>query len=69
MRRKRDLSEDEKSKVVKNLSLGKTSLEISKMLTRDHRTIKKYIEDFSAQRRGYDIKGKQENYAAANDQN
>ena len=51
MGRKPDVSEDENSKIIKNISLGIISPEILKMLQRDHQTIKKYTEDSSAQRK------------------
>ena len=40
MRRKRDLTTIEKDQIVKLLSNQKTTIEIARMLSRDHRTIK-----------------------------
>lgn len=42
MGKKSDLSDSEKSKIVKSLSEGCSTLEISKILGRDHRTIKRF---------------------------
>lgn len=45
MARKKELSCDEKNYIIKELSKGKSSLQISKDLQRDHRTIKKICRD------------------------
>ena len=57
MGRKSDLSETEKNSIVTQLEKGSTTLEIAKMINRDHRTVKKYIEDPDASRTRSD-KGK-----------
>ena len=43
MGKKRGLNESEKTKIIKMLGNGKTTLEISKYLCRDHRTIKDFV--------------------------
>ena len=43
MSKKSDLSVQEKESVTRELSKGSTTLEIAKLLRRDHRTIKKYV--------------------------
>jgi len=43
MGQKRDLTDLEKSKIVKSLSEGCSTLEIAKILGRDHRTIKRFV--------------------------
>ena len=45
MGRKRDLDSQEKAKIVKCLAEGCSSLEISKIIHRDHRTVKKFVND------------------------
>lgn len=45
MARKAFLSDDEMTKIVQMLKEGKTTLEISKTLARDHRTIKKFVSN------------------------
>ena len=45
MGRKKDITSKEKQDIVKLLSDGNTTLEIAKKLNRDHRTIKKEIEN------------------------
>lgn len=50
MGNKKDLSVSEKGKIVQFLHEGKSSLEISKLLNRDHRTIKKLVEDVNKKR-------------------
>ena len=41
------LSTAEKSRIVSLLAQGKTNLEVSKLLHRDHRTVKKYTSDIT----------------------
>ena len=43
MGQKRDLTDAEKAKIVKSLSEGCSTLEISKILGRDHETIKRFV--------------------------
>lgn len=43
MGQKRDLTDSEKSKIVRCLAEGCSSLEIAKLLKRDHRTIKRFM--------------------------
>ena len=43
MGQRRDLTDSEKSKIVRCLSEGCSSLEIAKLLTRDHHTIKRFM--------------------------
>ena len=43
MGQKRDLTDSERSKIVKSLSEGCSTLEIAKILGRDHRTIKRFV--------------------------
>ncbi|KAA8586919.1 hypothetical protein FQN60_000755, partial [Etheostoma spectabile] len=43
MGKKRDLTDSEKSKIVKCLSEGCSTLEVAKILRRDHRTIKRFV--------------------------
>ena len=43
MGQKSDLTDSEKSKIVKRLSEGCSTLEIAKILGRDHRTIKRFV--------------------------
>lgn len=43
MGQKRDLTDSEKSKIEKSLSEGCSTLEIAKILGRDHRTIKRFV--------------------------
>ena len=45
MGRKTDLKPEEKQRIVELLSHGKTSLDISKLIHRDHRTVKRFIEN------------------------
>ena len=44
MGRKRDVTPNEKSTIVSELGKGKTTIEISKILGRDHRTVKKSVQ-------------------------
>ena len=43
MGRKSDLKPEEKKKIIQLLNQGKTSLDITKIIYRDHRTVKSYI--------------------------
>ena len=43
MGQKRDLTDSEKSKMVKRFLEGRSTLEIAKILGRDHRTIKRFV--------------------------
>ena len=45
MGRKTDLKAEEKERIVELLSHGKTCLDISKLIHRDHRTVKRFIEN------------------------
>ena len=45
MGRKTDLKPGEKQRIVELLSHGKTSLNIAKLINRDHRTVKRFIEN------------------------
>ena len=51
MGRKRDLTDSEKSKIVKSLSEGCSTLEIAKILGRDHRTIKRFVANTQKSRK------------------
>ena len=44
MARKKELNIEEKNKIIQKLAQGMSTLEISKELGRDHRTIKKIAE-------------------------
>lgn len=44
MGQKRDLTSNEKSTIVSELGKGKTTIQISKILGRDHRTVKKFVQ-------------------------
>lgn len=57
MGRKSDLKPEEKNKIVQLLNQGKTSLDISKIIRRDHRTVKSYIANSNKVRQRSD-KGK-----------
>jgi len=57
MGKRRDLLMLEKTKIVQLLHDGESSLEISKLLGRDHRTIKKFIEDMNKKRQRTTGKG------------
>ena len=57
MGRKTDLKPEEKQRIVELLSHGKTSLDISKLIHRDHRTVKRFMENSNKVRRRAD-KGK-----------
>ena len=45
MGRKTDLKPEEKQKIAELLSHGKTSLDISKLIHRDHRSVKRFMEN------------------------
>lgn len=45
MGQKRDLTGSEKSKIVRYLAEGCSTLKIAKLLKRDHRTIKRFIQN------------------------
>ena len=57
MGRKTDLKPEEKQRIVELLSHGKTNLDISKLIHRDHRTVKRFMEN-SNKVRGRADKGK-----------
>ena len=57
MGRKTDLTPEEKQRIVELLSHGKTSLDISQLIHRDHRTVKIFMEN-SNKGRGRADKGK-----------
>ena len=57
MGRKTDLKPEEKQRIAELLSHGKTSLDISKLVHRDHRTVKRFVEN-SNKVRGRSDKGK-----------
>lgn len=50
MGKKKDIKDSEKSKIVDLLSEGTSTLEISRVLGRDHRTIKRVVKDVSKSR-------------------
>lgn len=58
MGQKRDLTDSEKSKIVKCLSEGCNSLEIAKILGRDHRTIKRFAANSQQGRKKRAEKGR-----------
>ncbi len=45
MGRKTDLKPEEKQRIVELLSHGKPSLDISKLVHQDHRTVKRFVEN------------------------
>ena len=45
MGKKQDLKDAEKGEIIKYLAMNLSTLKISKLLSRDHRTIKKFIFD------------------------
>ena len=57
MGKNKDISSTEKAIITRRLGDGVSTLEISKLLLRDHRTIKKYVSDCNQQRNRND-KGK-----------
>ena len=54
MGRKTDLKTGEKQRIVELLRHGKNSLDISKLIHRDHRTVKKIIENSNKVRGRWD---------------
>ena len=58
MGRKTDLKPEKKQRVVELLSHGKTSLDISKLIHRDHHTVKIFMENSNKVVRGRADKGK-----------
>lgn len=57
MGKKKDLTASEKARIVQLLHDGSSSLEISKLLSRDHRTVKKLIENVNKKRQYAPRKG------------
>ena len=51
MGKKKDLTQDEKKKIVSRLAEGRKSLEIAKELSRDHRTIKRFVTNVNQVRK------------------
>lgn len=51
MGKKRDLSEEEKKAIVQHLHAGKNSLEIAKLLQRDHRTVQRFCNEGKSSRK------------------
>lgn len=51
MGKKKDLNIKENQKFVSSLAKGESTLEISKMLQRDHRTVKAAVKDVTKKRR------------------
>ena len=49
---KTDLKPEEKQRIAELLSHGKTSLDISKLIHRDHRTVKRFMENSNKVRGG-----------------
>ena len=54
MGKKRDLSEEEKAEIIKKLGKGVDTLQISKLLKRDHRTIQSFVNAGKNKRKDYD---------------
>ena len=54
MGKKKDLTQDEKKKIVSRLAEGRKSLEIAKELSRDHRTIKRFVTNVNQARKRSD---------------
>ena len=52
MGRKTDLKPEEKQRIVELLIHGKTSLDISKLIHQDHRTVKRFMENSNKVRGG-----------------
>ena len=61
MRSKTGLKPEEKQRIVELLSHGKTSLDISKLIHQDHRTVKRFMEN-SNKVRGGQIKESSERF-------
>ena len=53
MGQKRDLTDSEKSKIVKSISEGCSTLEIAEILGRDHRTIKRFVANSQQGRKNH----------------
>ena len=51
MGRRKELTSEEKTIIIKRLGDGKSTLEIAKMIGRDNRTVKKYVADSKAVRK------------------
>ena len=51
MGRRKELTSEEKTIIIKRLGDGKSTLEIAKMIGRDNRTVKKYVADSKAARK------------------
>ena len=58
MGRRRSVSENEKAEIVQMLAAKVQTVDIAKRLKRDHRTIKKYIENINTQRKRRSDAGK-----------
>jgi len=58
MGKKSDLKQEEKTQIVEKLSEGQSTLEIAKLLHRDHRTIKTFVRNSEARRK----KGNKRNF-------
>jgi transposase len=58
MGKKRSISEDEKAKIVRMLAAKVQTADIAKRLKRDHRTIKKYVENINTERKKRSDAGK-----------
>lgn len=54
MGKQTDLTEEEKKKIISRLAEGRKTLEISKELTRDHRTIKRFLNNVNHKRKRSD---------------
>ena len=54
MGKQKDLTEEEKRIIVRRLAQGKKSLDISKELRRDHRTVKRFIANSNRVRKRSD---------------
>ena len=59
---KTDLKPEEKQRIVELLSHGKTSLDISKLIHQDHRTVKRFIENSNKVGGRLDIKESSERF-------
>ena len=58
MGRSRSVSENEKAEIVQMLAAKVQTVDIAKRLKRDHRTIKKYVENINTQRKRRSDSGK-----------
>ena len=54
MGKQKDLTQEEKKNIVQRLAQGKKSIEISKQLCRDHRTVKRFIANSNKARKRSD---------------